>query len=62
MTKAAAKRLKIGTRVVWESSGEAGAVTEKGEAGIRVRWDDGTDAVYLYLETARGLLHVQEAR
>jgi hypothetical protein len=58
MTAMEAKKLRVGSAVKWESSGERGKVTEKGEAGIRVKWDDGTEAIYLYLETAHGLLHV----
>lgn len=61
MTPQEAKRIKVGTRVKWESSGERGTVMEKGEPGIRVKWDDGTETVYLYLQTAHGLLHVQRA-
>jgi hypothetical protein len=59
MTPQQAKRIRIGTKVTWESSGEKGEVTEKGQAGIRVMWDDGTNAVYLYTQTEHGLLHVQ---
>lgn len=62
MTPAEAKKLRVGERVKWESSDEFGRVVEKdGGPGIRVRWDDGTDAIYLFEETSRGLLHVQRA-
>lgn len=62
MTPSEARTVKIGTPVKWESSGERGKVVEKGEVGIRVIWDDGTNAVYLYTQTAEGLLHVQAVR
>ena len=61
MTPAEAKKIKIGTMVIWESTREQGIVTEKGQAGIRVKWNDGTDAIYLYHQTGHGLLHVQKA-
>lgn len=61
MTPAEAKRLKVGAAVLWESSGERGTVTEKGQAGLRVKWDDGTDAIYLYAATGHGLLHLKAA-
>ncbi len=50
-------RINVGAAVVWKPTGECGKVTDKGRAGIRVLWDDGTDAVYLYTQTA----HVQKA-
>lgn len=62
MTPAEAKRVKVGTSVVWESSGERGKVVEKGEAGIRVQWDDGTLATYMLAAISHGLLHVQVAQ
>lgn len=58
MTAQDAKRTKIGARVKWESSGEYGTITEKGAAGIRVAWNDGTEAIYLYAVTSSGLLHL----
>ena len=61
MTPSEARKAPVGTPVIWESSGERGKIVDKGEAGIQVRWDDGKCAVYLYLETAHGLLHVQKA-
>lgn len=59
MTPQEAKRLRVGTPVKWESSGELGTVTETGEAGIRVTWKDGTVATYLFAAIGHGLLHVQ---
>lgn len=61
MTPQEARKIKVGQSVIWESSGERGKVTEKGEAGIRVLWDDGTNTVYLFTQTAHGLLHVKKA-
>lgn len=62
MTPKEAQRMKVGQQVKWESSGELGVVSEKGEAGIRVKWDDGTIATYLFAVTHAGLLHVQAVR
>ncbi len=62
MTPKEAEKLRVGAAVKWESSDERGKVVEKGEAGIRVKWDDGTLATYLYQATGCGLLHVQAVR
>lgn len=62
MTPTEARKAKIGSVVKWESSGEQGKIVERGEAGIRVKWDDGTDAVYLYAAVSCGLLHLQAVR
>lgn len=65
MTPQEARKVKVGTAVTWMPTGEAGKVTEKGEAGIRVIWADGTDAVYLWNAGAfgaRGLSFVEVQR
>lgn len=59
MTPTEARKLKVGAAVKWEPTGESGKVTEKGEAGLRVTWADGTDAVYLYF--APGLERLSRA-
>jgi hypothetical protein len=53
MTSTEAKRIKLKQRVKWASNDtEFGRVTEKGDAGIRVTWDDGTVTTYLYVAAA----------
>lgn len=59
MTIQEAKKLKVGDRVKWPRFGDKGTVTEKGEAGIRVTWDDKQVVVYLY--HAGGIQHLERA-
>jgi hypothetical protein len=47
VTAQEAKRLKVGTQVQWQPTGELGQVTEQIAAGIRVLWADGTEGIYL---------------
>lgn len=62
MTPVEARKITVGSLVVWEPSNERGKVVEKGPAGIRVHWEDDTDAVYLYTQTAHGLLHLKAVK
>lgn len=58
MNEAEARKLRVGAVVAWESSGERGKVHEVASEGVRVVWDDGTNAVYLFTQRSHGLLHL----
>lgn len=55
MTRAEAKRLKVGDRLTWrdayspkvkEPAEIGGAIVERGYGAFKVRWDDGLEVAY----------------